>query len=305
MMKIIFFLLLAFVYNYYDMEFPVYIHLFAQKSKNEFIVIENKFIDFYAHTFKVNIDNITKIEEVRFNERIRDFQLIANKLKIYFLRDDVIFDCNGRNKSVSWAYYDSEFLKTFNAQAFSHNNLLILTRSTNTSVFVWQNSLVDDFQLNLIKAPYNEISKSIQIEKEIFYQTPFVLIGLKDCFIVIKKVSNKDNEEITYKIVDFDLNIINSFSVQYKKIISIDFFPISENNLVNEFIKCIQSSKWSDQYNYYYDYFECQVIKYENKNLKFLKSFDVFPFNVSYYIYKLKYSNFDENKMGFLFYDSN
>ena len=37
-----------------------------------------------SHTFKVNIDNITKIEEVRFNERIRDFQLIANKLKIYF-----------------------------------------------------------------------------------------------------------------------------------------------------------------------------------------------------------------------------
>ena len=240
MMKIIFILLLAFVYNFYDMEFPVYIHLFAQKSKNEFIVIENKFIDFYAYTFKVSIDNITLIEEERFGEKIRDFQLIANKLKIYCLRDDVIFDCNGRNKSVSWAYYDSEFLKTFTAQAFSHNNLLILTQSTNTSVFIWENSLIDDFQLNLIKAPYNEISKSIQIERKIYYETPFVLIGLKDCFIIIKKVSNKDYEDITYKIVDFDLNIINSLSVQYEKIISIDFFPISENNKVNEFIKCIE-----------------------------------------------------------------
>ena len=295
MMKIIFILLLAFVYNFYDMGFPSFIHFFGKKSKNEFIIIQNNYIDFYAYTYKVNIDNITKIEEVRFNERIRDFQMIANKLKIYCLKENVILDCNGRNKSVSWAYYDTEFYKTFTAKAYSHNNLLILTQSTNTSVFVWGNSLVDDFQLNLIKAPYNEIYKSIQIEKEIFYETPFVLIGLKDCFIVIKKVSYKEYEEITYKIVDFDLNIINSFSVQYKDIKYIDFFQISENNLVNEFIKCIK-------YNFN---FECQVIKYENKNLKFLKSFDVFSYKGSYYIYELKYHNFDENKIGFLFYDTN
>ena len=184
-MKIIFILLLAFVYNFYDMGFPSFIHFFGKKSKNEFIIIQNNYIDFYAYTYKVNIDNITKIEEVRFNERIRDFQMITNKLKIYCLKENVILDCNGRNKSVSWAYYDTEFYKTFTAKAYSHNNLLILTQSTNTSVFVWGNSLVDDFQLNLIKAPYNEIYKSIQIEKEIFYETPFVLIGLKDCFIVI------------------------------------------------------------------------------------------------------------------------
>ena len=78
------------------------------------------------------------------------------------------------------------------------------------------------------------------------------------------------------------------------------FIRFSWKSSINEFIKCIEYFNLSEQYNFY---FECQVIKYENKNLKFLKSFDVF--SGRYYIYKLKYSNFDENKMGFLFYDSN
>ena len=72
-MKIIFVILLAFVYNFYDIYFPAYIYFFAKKSKNEYIVVENRITDFYAFTFKVNIDNIILIEEKSFDKRIRGF----------------------------------------------------------------------------------------------------------------------------------------------------------------------------------------------------------------------------------------
>ena len=85
----------------------------------------------------------------------------------------------------------------------------------------------------------------------------------------------------------------------------IDFFQISENNKVNEFIKCIEYSKLNDLSDYYNRYFECQIIKYENKNLLFLKTFEVFTYIANYYIYRLKCHNFDENKIGFLIYESN
>ena len=99
--------------------------------------------------------------------------------------------------------------------------------------------------------------------------------------------------------MDFDLNIINVLNAKYANISYINFLPLSENSKVNEFLKCIKYYNRSDEYIH----FQCQIIKYENKNLLFLETFDVFTVDNS--LYRLKCDNFDENKIGFLIHDTN
>ena len=105
-----------------------------------------------------------------------------------------------------------------------------------------------------------------------------------------------------FKIFDLDLNFINSLTIEYKKTFDIKFSQISKNSKINEFIKCY---KYYGNTNFYY--LECQIIKYENKNLSILQTFEVYPYKNDYIysIYSYKLNIFDENKIGFFIYDTN
>ena len=124
-----------------------------------------------------------------------------------------------------------------------------------------------ELQLYLIKEPYNEISKTL-ITKN--FQNPFKLIGLRDCFIFVDIEQNNKfprKANYTYKILDINLNHINSITVKYTNFSDIFLSQLSENTILNEFIICIK---------YYESIAECQIVQYKNLNLFFLETYTIF-----------------------------
>ena len=88
------------------------------------------------------------------------------------------------------------------------------------------------------------------------------MICLKDCFAYIKfYVNGQEGGNITYKIVDFDLNVINNITKKYENFFLVEHSQLLENGKVNEFFVCIK-------HNYITD-LDCQMIKI----LYFQKSF--------------------------------
>ena len=185
----------------------------------------------------------------------------------------------------------------FKAQAYSNNRLLICTWTYNFSLITFTGyDLRYDFQLHLIKAPYIEVSKKIEIESlaNDFYLR---LIGLKDYFVFIKIDEDKEEGKgnITYKFVDLELNLVNSFTYEYQNYSKM--IKLSNTGKVNEFMLCILKREDRSKY---LDKYKCQVIKYENNNLLIKQIIDIPISGISY---SLKTYFFDENKYIFYIYD--
>lgn len=177
---------------------------------------------------------------------------------------------------------------SFQAQAFSNDCLLICTWSYYDSL-----SVIYDFQLHLVKSPYVEISKSLEIETQKKGRNA-QLFGLKDYFVYIKidESNEKGKKNITYAFIDFDLNIVNSLTEQYENYSELLFFDLSFSHKVNEFLICVLKE---EDISENLETYKCQVIKYENNDLSYSKNIDI---SISSNRYYLKTCFFDENKIG-------
>ena len=109
------------------------------------------------------------------------------------------------------------------------------------------------------------------------------LIFLKDYFVYIKiDEEEKGKGIITYKFLDFDLNLVNSFTYKYENYSDKFFYKLSNSGKVNEFMLCILKKEDRSKY---LDTYKCQVIKYENNALSPKKTIDI---PISGYSYSLE-----------------
>ena len=109
---------------------------------------------------------------------------------------------------------------------------------------------------------------------------------------------------VTYKLVDFNLNIIDTFTVLYENYTDIEISELSENIKMNEFLVCV---------NYYISATICNIVKYQNSILNFSENHTIFPrhnpnkkekcnFLCNYY--ELSITLFDEDKIGCILTDN-
>ena len=224
--------------------------------------------------------------KVLLENELLSFKQLKNNVNFYFFSYFFYIEKYGKYEYVQFAH--AIFSYRFLDQAYSSNSILI---------GVWADKNWDKqytIVLILFKEPYKEISKTLVIEDFIHYHS-FKLIGLKDYFIFIKIDENENLHEgnYTYKILDLNLNLINSLTVKYTNYSRILFSELSENSEINEFIMCIK---------YYNSITECQIIVYENLNLTFSEPYKIFSrheidnYNRYYGCY-LSMNLFDENKI--------
>ena len=298
MLKIVFLTLFIFVSNFFEVKIPqVYQGLF-KKSNNEYIAIENNVYSSYTYTIKVEYDNVTVFDKkyysrANYGDDTFDIMVIDNNLIFYGLMFNVSVENNGKTKNIVWRDHFLDMIR-FQAQAFSNDCLLICTWTYNFSLI---NSDRYDLQLHLIKAPYIEISKPLLIET-LAKNYRAELIGLKDYFVYIRiDKANDGSGNITYKFVDFDLNLVNSLTYKFENYSEIYFYKLSNSGKVNEFMLCILKK---EDISPNLDTYKCQVIKYENNGLSITQTIDI---PIIGYRYSLERYFFDGNKIVFYVYD--
>lgn len=100
---------------------------------------------------------------------------LGNNINIYTLTYSSFIVNNGKiNKVIFWARFGRSFLDQTNC----NNSILIGTYDFNYS----NNTYTYYIQLNLIREPYNEISKIVNIE-DYLVNSDIKLIGLKNNFV--------------------------------------------------------------------------------------------------------------------------
>ena len=263
MLKIIFLILPIFVINlhtiYFYLGYGTGVIYFLRPNESNYIIIYGNM--FHSRLMRVDTKTDELIaEEILFDDEIYHFKILRNNLKIFTFYSYSLIQNGGKNNTVKFGH-------RFSDQVYSSNSILIGTWEYNFKDF---DTYHYDIQLNLLKVPYNEISKTLIIES--FIETnSFRLIGLKDCFIFILIYEESYNYiykgNYTYKILDLNLNLINSLTINYTNYTDIKFSELSEDNKMNEFIMCIK---------YYMSITECQIIKYENLNLIFSEKYSIF-----------------------------
>ena len=296
MLKILLLTSFIFVYNFFEVEIPHGANGILKKGNNEYIALYHNFNYFDIYTIKIEYENATILEEKNLpkdnlNDDTIDVLVINSNLIFYGLLFSIWVDNNGSNNIASWRTYLENIF--FQAQAFSNDCLVVCTMTYNFET----PSMSYDYHLHLLKAPYIEFYKKIDILTLAKESKP-ELIGLKDYFVFIKiDEEEKANGIITYKIVDLELNLVNSFTVEYKNYEKIYFSKLSNNGTVNEFLFCILKKE-----NIFENLhtFKCQVIKYENNALVPTQTIEI---PISGYGYSLINYFFDENKIIFYFYD--
>ena len=276
MQVFIFFVLPIFVFNFYGIVFYTSnseLGYFLRPNKTEYMIIyASSFLGSSISSHLIRVDAKTDkiiIYEKLFNSNFLYFKRFGNNINIYTFSIYLVIE-NNRKKNI--IYFGNIIGHQFSDQASSSNSILIGT---------WADTLNENWDhkyvigLTLLKEPFNEISKTLIIEK--YAETnSFKLIGLKDYFIFIRIEENiysnygqqfLYNGNYTYKVLDLELNLINSLTVRYTNYSNIIFSELSENNDINEFILCIIYRKYATR---------CQIVKYENSNLSFSKTYSVF-----------------------------
>ena len=313
MLEIIFVSLFFFVSNFYTVNIPKSSHFLysigglLKKYKNEYIMIYNGIYSSYAYKFEMKYDNITFIDEKYFsghrNSMMQSIVPLYNNIIIYNFMFYAYVENNGKTNEIVWGeiLYDSQRFETF---TFNNDCLLICTWtynfSLNNAYHIYERY---DYQLLLIKPPYTEIYKEIIIET-LAKDDNLQLISLKDYFVYIKiDEDENDKKNITYKFVDFDLNLVNSLTKEYENYSEIYFYGIPNDSEVNKFI--IVFLKKEDMLDDL-DIYKCQIIAYENKDLQIIQTIDIpISFSIKYHLYYKRILVFDENKIVFYFFDLN
>ena len=288
MSKIIFLILPILVYNFYkiDLKLSYYIRedaYFFKLSKNEYNIIYSGYPKDKpeCHLMKVETDSDIIInDEIIFDNIIFNFKRLENNINIYIFSSLLIVENNGNRAQVKFDdnhyHYES---------VFGSNSILIGFRVEYFEIF-GQHYNID---LYLLKDPYTAISKTLIIES-IEISKNFKLIGLKDYFILIII----DNLEYTYKILDVNLNIINSITVSYTEYVNVEYSDLTENKKINEFIMCYKYFRSNTRDSI----MECKIVKCENSNLLFSEPYQIFKNDYSFYQTYLILKTFDEDKIG-------
>jgi len=298
MFEMIFLSLFFYVSNFYTVNIPVPdsygARTLIRKNKNEYIMISNRYFSSYAYKLEMKYDNITFLDKRDFGDNsdytVKSILILDNNIIFYIFMFHVFIENNGKTNEIVWENINWFIIKRYLTDAFNNHCILICTYTKNYSL---DNRY--DFQLNLIKAPYTEISKEIEIET-LSKNTNVKLIGLKDYFVYIKINENKNNKiNITYKFLDLDLNFVDSFNKTYENYSSLYFYSIPNDGEVNTFMICFL--KKEDMLNDF-DIYKCQIINYENKDLHIIQTIDIPIRNYQSY-YDIKIIFFDKNKIAF------
>ena len=292
MKKIFFIIIPTLIYNFLNVKFSLNvlnienIHFIAKKKEYNIIISD---INFYHNTYILTVDaekDIITQKELIFKDRLDSFKKQEKYIDIYTFSRYLLIYKYGVNNTI----YFNDYI---GRQAFSDRNILIGIRKSTSTLFKY------DIILYLIKSPYNEISDIITIEPKT-EQYEYHLIGLKDCFVFIMLYNNNDRMyfkkkgDVKIKLLDFNLNVIDTMNYTYFNYTNIVVLELSENNKCNEFIICVRNH--DDEITY----MDCRIVKYDNAHLYFGESIRI--------ISKKGYSNgdfyiniFDENKIGFYF----
>ena len=297
MLGIIFIALFIFVHNFLEVDIPHGMHGILKKGTNEYITIFNDVTRSYIYTIKVEYDNASFISEKRdfiranYNDNTFDVLIVDNNLIFYCLMYSMEVDYNGKTNKIAWGSVLDPV--RFQTQAYSNDCLVVCTWVYNFETYETRY----DLNLRLLKAPYIEFYKEIEIETSV-KDLQVELIGLKDYFVFIKiNEEEKGKGNITYKFLDFELNLVNTLNVDYEDYLEMYFSKLSNNGKLNEFFFCVLKKEDSSEN---LDTYKCQVIKYENNALSPKKTIDI---PISGYSYSLEKYFFDENKFVFYFYD--
>ena len=225
----------------------------------------------------IKSDIITLVYEKELNEVAKDFHIFENELITHSFYNRAIIDYKGKNRTIYMGQVLSERLVT---QAYSNNNLLFCSSHYTIADSPYYLYHIELF-LNLVKKPYNEISKTVMIGFDTSDKYIFNLIALKDCFLFIKSDHPKEGRgNSTIKIVDYELNGINNITIESEKCSHFEYSQLSEKGNANEFI-------------FYANYIDepeiqCKIIKYEKKNLINSKTFSIpYTFNNYYYLIEI------------------
>ena len=300
MLKLVILTLFIYVSDFLKVELPSLYRGILKKSNNEYIAFKNEVYRSYTYPVKIEYDNVTVGEKKYFSranygDDIFDILIIDNNLIFYGLMFNVSVEYNGKTSNIVWRESFLDMIR-YETQAFSNDCLLIFTWTYNFSLNHYERY---DFHLHLVKAPYIEISKELDIET-LAKDFNLHLIGLKDYFVYIKMDEKKEGRRnITYKFVDLDLNLIDSVTKEYENYSEISFFRLSNSGKVNEFMMCILKE---EDISEYIDLYKCQVIGYQNNDLLILQTIDI-PIKHGERYYLMKYF-FDENKIIFYLHDS-
>jgi len=308
MMIIIFLSLFFFVSNFYNVTIPLphpgvfnSISGLIKKNKNEYVLINNQIYSSYAHKLKIEYDNLTFFDEKYFSGHHDDAMLstliIDNNLIIYSFMFYSFFENNGKTNEIVWGDILGD-KQRFVTQTFNSDCLLICTWTYNfslNSAFHYEERY--DFQLLLIKPPYIEISKEIEMET-LAKNRNIQLINTKDYFIYIRYEEDNHKRNITYKFLDFDLYLVNSLTKEYENYSEIYYYSIPNDDDVNKFMMCfLKNEDILENLNTY----KCQIIAYKNKELQIIQSIDI-PITHGKSIYYLKIIFFNKNKIAFYLY---
>ena len=297
-LEIIFLSLFIFVSNFYTVKIPdptpnlvfSVVGGFIRQYKNNYIMIKNWLYSSYAYKLEMKYDNITFFDEKYFVDHYDSsmkYCFLSDNLIIYSFMFYAYIENNGKTNEIVWGDIldNIQRLKTY---SFNNDCLLICTWTYNFSL----NSYDDryDFQLLLIKPPYTGIYKEIEIQT-LAKDMNLDLVSLKDYFVYIKiDKDENDKTNITYKFLDFDLNLVNSLTKEYEYYSDIFFYDIPKEE--NKFIFCFL--KIEDNF----DLYKCQIISYENKDLQIIQTIEI-PIGFEYGCDYKKIMSFDGNKIGF------
>ena len=312
MLEIIFVSSFFFVSNFYTVKIPDPSPYFYSISgilknyKNEYIMICSGVLipNSYAYKLKIKYDNITIIDEKFLGgypeSSVEYLMIFENNAIIYSFMSHAYVDNNEKTNEIEWRGIIYSNIKRFKTETFLDDCLLICTWTYNYSPNSYP-SMEDryDYQLHLIKPPYTEINKEIEIETFTKDDDP-QLIGLKDYYVFIKIDEGEyDKKNITYKFIDYDLNLVNSLTKEYENYSEIYYYTIPNDDEVNKFVMCfLKDEDILDNLVIY----KCQIIAYENKDLQIIQTIDI-PISYKYGLYHNKIILFDENKIGFLVND--
>ena len=299
MLKIIFLTSFIFVSSLLEVEIPYGLDGILKKGNNEYLAIHHDYFQ-RTDTYKIKIayDNVTVIEKKSFYREYFDDQtfeilIVDNNLIFYGLLFNAYVENNGKFNEIIWPGYLGE-REEFLTQAFSNDCLLICTWINNYEIYDEKRF---DFHLHLVKAPYVEVSKNVDIYT-FAIDLQVELIGLKDYFAIIKIDKDEEGQgNITYKFVDFELNLVNTFTHKFEDYLYIYFFKLSNSGKVNKFLLCILKKEDRSEN---LDTYKCQVMKYENNDLSIIQTLDIPIIGKSYSLEKYC---FDENKIVFYIYD--
>ena len=288
MLLILIYIFPCFVINYYIAKLPtksygkfsnIYIQTINQNEYN-FFVSYSPIIMYQTDLLRINSENNQIISQKKiFGGTLISLSELSNNVIVYSLPNRVIIERSWKQNEI---VFNDETYGIYTA--CSSDSILVGTINS-VSLFVFDHY---DITLYLISEPYDGITKETIIDKSVEYNN-LKLIGLKDCYIYILFKEYFGSGEFYIKIIDFDLNVINTKNITYNNYEKIIFSELSENQKLNEFLICINYERAIGT--------DCQIIEYRDSNLIFGETTRIFS-ERSALAPRFLINIFDGNKIG-------